>query len=198
MSHDSLSVIVLIITIVATIACVAAFKSLAKNCYRKTGVNVLRGLNKLLWYAQIGVTAFLSQGTETASAGLPILIVCVLAFIVIQTLVNIKAGTKYAVISGVMHGTCGMFLALINIVIVILTFSFKMMFGLSIPGGLFDIDTTKKMEADSAVVFAQAEADNKRAEQEAKEVLADKTAKGLGFRDADDAERAGIHTGKYD
>ena len=187
-------VLPLIIIIVVTIACVAAFKSLAKNCYRKTGVNVLRGLNKLLWYAEIGAAAFLSQGARTAKEGMPILIMCILAFIVIQTLVNMKAGIKYAVISGVLHGTCGVFLAVISIFVFCLRLFFRL------PGGLFDIDTTKieveNINAQSAVVRAQVKADAERAEQ-VKNEQADAKAQRLGFRDADDAERAGINTGKY-
>ena len=129
---------ILILAVVAV--CAFSLKAVANSCYRKTGVNILSSLHKLLWYVEIGAALLLAEmrHADTAAKAVPILIMCIVIFTVIQMLLSMKAGIKYAVISGVLQGVCGIILGVFNIFV----FLFGLFFHTS--GGLFSIDESLK------------------------------------------------------
>ena len=183
---------ILILAVVIIIA--IALKKVATSCYKETGVNILSSLNKFLWYAEIAAAVLLAEvrHADTAAKAIPILVMCIIVFVVIQMLLSMKAGMKYAIISGLLHGIGGIILGVFNICV----FLFKIFF--HIPGGLFSVNTSAidEINAQATARAAQQQAEAARAQQ-IKDEQADGYAQRLGFRDADDAERAGFNTGKY-
>lgn len=167
-------------------------KGIATKIYQKTGVNTLNIIHKILWYVQLMGFAF-----GFSAQSLVLLIVTIIVGITLHTVLTLKAGIPNAIITGVVQGVGGAIIAFANFAFFVL--------GLvtgsgSKLGGMFSIDTSiaevNELNAVTQEQVAQQQATAQAAER-AKNEAADAYAQRLGFRDADDAERAGVDTGKY-
>lgn len=174
-----------IIVIVVAVVAMFLIKNFANRIYRDTGVNTLNFLHKFLWYVQMvglvfGIGAMSSQYGEPSP--LP-LIATIIGGIALHTVITLKAGVPNAIITGVLQGIGGGAIAIVNFFLWVLG-----LFTGNRLGGMFNINQ------DAQVAQKQTEARlNPRLANE----LPDDYAKRLGFSSADEAEAAGIDTGKY-
>lgn len=181
-----------IIFIVAAGVAMGLTKGIAIKIYRKTGVNTLNIIHKILWYVQLAGFVF-----GFGAPSLVLLIATIAAGIALHTVLTLKAGIPNAIITGVVQGVGGAIIAFANFAF----FALGLVTGSgSKLGGMFSIDTSiaevNELNAITQEQAAQQQAAAQAAQRQAYET-ADAYAQRLGFRDADDAERAGIDTGKH-
>lgn len=178
-----------IIVIVVALVSMFLIKNIANRIYRETGVNTLNFAHKALWYVQMVGLVFgiaIMSGQNQYQYGPPspmLLIVTIIAGIALHTVITLKAGVPNAVMTGVVQGIGGGAVAVVNALLFFLG-----LFTGNRLGGMFNINK------DAAV--AQKQLDAMGTPRMANE-LPDDYAKRLGFNNADEAEAAGIHTGKY-
>lgn len=191
------SAIFLIIAVVVSIISVIAVKKLAQKIYNETGYNGLSGFNKLLMLAMyilpLGVTMMQSGGglvrnDSQTNGTMLILFLIPLAILIIR---NLKA-KKPAYIIGLT--LLQAFCSLILLFVIIFKFIFRS------TGKSFSIDTNtiNQMHQAQAEQRQREEiaAEEEAAEKEKATAQADAYARGWGYRDSEEAEREGIHTGR--
>lgn len=167
-----------LILIVAAVVAMVLIKNFATQIYRKTGVNTLNAAHKILWYVQMVGLVF-AFGEES----LALMIATVVGGIALHAILTLKAGIPNAVITGVLQGIGGGIIAVVNAFLFVLG-----MFTGNKLGGMFNLNT----EAQNAQKQLEAQA-TPRMKNESPDAYAQR----LGFRDADDAERAGVDTRKH-
>lgn len=181
-----------IIFIVVAGVAMGLTKGIAIKIYRKTGVNTLNIMHKILWYVQLAGFVF-GFGAQS----LVLLIATIVVGIALHIVLTLKAGIPSAIITGVVQGVGGAIIAFANFAF----FALGLVTGSgSKLGGMFTIDTSIA-EVNELNTITQEQVvrqqETARVAQREKDETADAYAQRLGFRDADDAERAGIDTGKY-
>lgn len=181
-----------IIFIVVAGVAMGLTKGIAIKIYRKTGVNTLNIMHKILWYVQLAGFVF-GFGAQS----LVLLIATIAVGIALHIVLTLKAGIPSAIITGVVQGVGGAIIAFANFAF----FALGLVTGSgSKLGGMFSIDTSIA-EVNELNTITQEQVvrqqETARVAQREKDETADAYAQRLGFRDADDAERAGIDTGKY-
>lgn len=173
---------ILIALLVVGLVCTFIMKKVAVSIYQKTGVNTLKGMHKVLWYVQ-AIAILFAFGIQS----LPLIIAALAVGLILHTLLSLKAGILNAVIMGVLQTVGGVTFSLLYICVLLLNLV-AMVTG---NGGsasssklrnAFSIDETQANAAEKA----------KADKNEQAETYASK----LGFSSADEAEDAGIDTGK--
>ena len=177
-------IIILAAPAVAFIVTLLVTKRVAQMIYNKTGYNGFASLQQILC-ASISIIAiifaFLDNNTLMLLAFVPVVILLVLnlkakkpAYIIVLTVLQLLYGVAWL-----------LFMILKIVLNYVLHFNMQ---GLSI-----QLDELNAVTQEQA---AQQQATAQATQRQAYET-ADAYAQRLGFRDADDAERAGIDTGKY-
>lgn len=191
------SAIFLIIGVVVSTISVIAVKKLAQTVYNQTGYNGLSGFNKILMLAlyilPLGVTMMQSGGglvrNDSQTNGTMLLLFLVpLAILIFR---NLKAKSPAYIIGlTLLQVLCG----LILIFVIVFKFVFRS------NGKSFSIDTNtiNQMHQEQAEQRQreEIEAEEEVAEKEKATAQADTYARGWGYRDSEQAEREGIHTGR--
>jgi|GEM_PF-5944911 len=191
------SVIFLIIAVVISIISVVAIKKFAQTVYNQTGYNALSGFNKLLMLAMyilpLGVTMMQSGGglvrnDAQTNGTMLILFLIPLAILIIR---NLKAKSPvYIVGLTLLQVLCG----LILLFVIIFKFFFRS------TGKSFGIDTNtiNQMHQEQAERRQKEEVELQEEEEARKQAIAkaDDYAQSWGYRDSEEAEREGVHTGR--
>lgn len=191
------STIFLIIGVVVSIISVVAVKKLAQTVYNQTGYNGLSGFNKLLMLAlyilPLGVTMMQSGGglvrnDSQTNGTMLILFLIPLAVLIFR---NLKAkNPAYIIGLTLLQALCG----LILFFVIVFKFFFRS------TGKSFGIDTNtiNQMHQSQANQRQrdEIEAQEEAAEKDKATAQADAYARGWGYRDSEEAEREGVHTGR--
>ena len=165
----------------------------AKSVFRKTGVNTVNGVHKVLWYAEMFTTfyAILSYSDNKYGLTIVIIIGSVLGFSALHLLLSLKAGMSNAIIMGILQGIAGPLTALLN------SFIFTANIALKMNIKLFNMDmaTESQISQNQAQKTFEAQVAQNTAQTE-RDARAEAVAKKAGFESADEAENAGFDTGK--
>lgn len=182
-----------ILTAVVIIVLYAIMTKTAKNVYRKTGVNTVGGVHKLLWYAEMFAIfcAFLLLSQGKTGLGIVLIIGSVLVFSALHFLLSIKAGVTDAVIMGILQGFTGPLTALLNCFVFTANIALKTNIKMLNMDAAADVQV-RQNQAQKAFE-AQATQNAANADRDARAEVA---AQNAGFANADEAEDAGFDTGK--
>ncbi|WP_101696237.1 hypothetical protein [Clostridium minihomine] len=190
------SAIFLIIGVVVSIISVVAVKRLAQTVYNQTGYNGLSGINKLLmltlYILPLGVTMMQSGGglvrnDAQTNGTMLILFLVPLAILIIR---NLKAkNPAYIVGLTLLQVLCGLILFFVIV--------FKFVFRSNGKNFSIDTNTINQMHQSQADQRhrEEMEAQEEAAKKDKATAQADAYARGWGYRDSEEAEREGIHTG---
>lgn len=191
------SAIFLIIAVVVSIISVVAIKKFAQTVYNQTGYNALSGFNKLLMLAMyilpLGVTMVQSGGglvrnDSQTNGTMLILFLIPLAILIFK---NLKAkNPAYVIGLTLLQAFCGLILLFVII--------FKFIFRSTGKSFSIDTNTINQMHQEQAERRQREEAELHE-EKEAREqaiAKADDYAQSWGYRDSEEAEKEGIHTGR--
>ncbi len=181
--------------IIGAVVSATILKIVSNMVYKRTGHNGLKGLPKFLMYAE-GIALLAAIGLlESNLVSMPIIIISLVIAIGLFILANIKAGITYAAILAVTQVVCGGLVALLMIV--------NFLLGLFTGGKTSALGSLFSINEEKIGITQQATEDNiKRVQKDAsiakeeRNGQADAFAQKQGFVDSEDAEAAGIKTGK--
>lgn len=185
------SAIFLIIAVVISIISIITIKKLAQTVYNQTEYNGLSSINEILMLAMyiLPIAIGMQGGNDfQTNRTMLILFLVPLAILIIR---NLKA-KKPAYIIGltVLQIFCG----LVLLFVIILKFAFRS----TEKGFGIDTNTINQMHQEQAKQRQreETEAEEKSKARKQATAQADTYAQSWGYRDSEEAEREGIHTGR--
>lgn len=177
-------IILLAAPAVAFIVTLLVTKRVAQMIYNKTGYNGFASLQQILC-ASISIIAIIFALLDNNT-----LMLLSLVPVVVLILLNLKAkNPAYIVVLTVLQLLYGV----VWLIFMILKIALNYVLHFNMQGLNIQLDEINAVAQEQAARQQEAA----RVAQREKDEAADAYAQRLGFRDADDAERAGIDTGKY-